>query len=506
VPEVASLTKQLGVKRTIDLLEARRECMPMTFGLFRSQIFLPSDALEWNEERRRIVILHEMAHVLRHDCTTHVLARATLAIYWWNPLAWIAWREFLKERERAADDLVLSTGARPSEYASHLLEIASTMQTNLALTWAAVAIARRSQLEGRLLAILDNGRDRKAVRRMTAISGVALAVAIAAPLAALQSQSSAPSSLGTDPAAVLRSAAIQRDPESLDRAASAAEELGRYDSAQKLLESALALREQRSGRQSVEYGAGLLKLADLEREQGNFDMAQSLYTKALSSLGRTPEAAMALIHMGAIALTDKNVQAAVDDFARAQALDPADAGRSDMWLAIAQQQQENMEQADTSYQSALKKQDPNSEGAATVLELYAQFLRQQGRRSEAKTILEQSLAIRRALGAQAMSAVQGDGMTVYKVGGEISAPVLLSKVEPAYSPDARAAKYQGSVLLYAEVGADGQAHNIRVSRGLGLGLNEKAVQAIRQWNFKPAGKDGRPVTVGVNIEVNFRLL
>ena len=105
-----------------------------------------------------------------------------------------------------------------------------------------------------------------------------------------------------------------------------------------------------------------------------------------------------------------------------------------------------------------------------------------------------------------MPTVEDDSEIVYKIGGEISAPVLLSKVEPDYSQDARAAKYQGSVLLYAEVGVDGSAHNISVSRGLGLGLNEKAIQAIRQWKFKPAGKDGQPVRVGVNIEVNFRLL
>jgi len=82
----------------------------------------------------------------------------------------------------------------------------------------------------------------------------------------------------------------------------------------------------------------------------------------------------------------------------------------------------------------------------------------------------------------------------------------ISKVEPEYTQDARAAKYQGSVLLYAEIGPDGTARNIKVRRGLGLGLNDKAVQAISQWKFKPGSKAGQPVTVSVSIEVNFRLL
>ena len=65
----------------------------MTFGWLRPQIFLPADALEWDEERRRLVILHEVAHVRRLDCAAHVVARVALCVYWWNPLAWIAWRD-----------------------------------------------------------------------------------------------------------------------------------------------------------------------------------------------------------------------------------------------------------------------------------------------------------------------------------------------------------------------------------------------------------------------------
>ena len=75
--------------------------------------------------------------------------RATaLALHWWNPLAWTAWREFLKERERATDDLVLGAGTVATDYASHLLEIARTMQARPASAAAGVAMARRSQLEG----------------------------------------------------------------------------------------------------------------------------------------------------------------------------------------------------------------------------------------------------------------------------------------------------------------------------------------------------------------------
>lgn len=100
----------------------------------------------------------------------------------------------------------------------------------------------------------------------------------------------------------------------------------------------------------------------------------------------------------------------------------------------------------------------------------------------------------------------GIGGGIYRVGGGVSAPVLLSKKEPEYSEEARKAKYSGTVLLYVEIDQSGRATNIRVQRSLGLGLDEKAIEAVRQWKFRPGYKDGRPVVVAATVEVNFRLL
>ena len=100
---------------------------------------------------------------------------------------------------------------------------------------------------------------------------------------------------------------------------------------------------------------------------------------------------------------------------------------------------------------------------------------------------------------------RGVGPGPYRVGGGVSAPVLIHKVEPEYSEEARKAKYQGTVLLHVEIGPEGIATNIRVQRSLGLGLDEKAIECVKQWKFKPGEKDGKPVTVAATIEVNFRL-
>jgi periplasmic protein TonB len=100
----------------------------------------------------------------------------------------------------------------------------------------------------------------------------------------------------------------------------------------------------------------------------------------------------------------------------------------------------------------------------------------------------------------------GVGGGVYRIGGGVSAPSLLSKVEPEYSEEARKAKYQGTVTLYVEVDEYGRARNMRVIHSLGLGLDEKAMEAVRKWRFRPGMKDGKPVVVAALIEVNFRLL
>ena len=100
----------------------------------------------------------------------------------------------------------------------------------------------------------------------------------------------------------------------------------------------------------------------------------------------------------------------------------------------------------------------------------------------------------------------GIGGGVFRIGGGVSSPRLLHKVEPEYSEEARKAKYQGQVLLSVEVWEDGVAHNIKVVRSLGLGLDEKAVEAVKQWKFSPGKKDGKPVRVAAQIQVSFRLL
>jgi len=99
----------------------------------------------------------------------------------------------------------------------------------------------------------------------------------------------------------------------------------------------------------------------------------------------------------------------------------------------------------------------------------------------------------------------GTGGGIFRVGGGVAAPKLVYDPEPEYSEEARKAKYQGTCVLSVVVGPDGMAHDIKVTNTLGLGLDEKAIEAVRKWRFEPATKDGKPVNVLISVQVNFRL-
>lgn len=95
-----------------------------------------------------------------------------------------------------------------------------------------------------------------------------------------------------------------------------------------------------------------------------------------------------------------------------------------------------------------------------------------------------------------------------KIGPDVVRPALVEKTEPSYTEEAREAKLEGSVVLSVVIGADGKTRDIKVVRGLGLGLDEKAIEALGKWKFEPARlkKDNTPVAVTANVEINFRLI
>jgi HEAT repeat protein/beta-lactamase regulating signal transducer with metallopeptidase domain len=177
---------RLGLRADPAVLSSADISVPMTCGWRRPVVLLPRAASEWSEARRRVVLLHELAHVHRADFAIHVLAHGAAALHWCNPLAWVALRRMRAERERACDDRVLTAGTQPPEYAAHLLDIAKALGDRDRLPVAAMAMARRSELEGRLLAILDPARRRSTTAPRLVVFACALFALVVLPTAAVR--------------------------------------------------------------------------------------------------------------------------------------------------------------------------------------------------------------------------------------------------------------------------------------------------------------------------------
>jgi beta-lactamase regulating signal transducer with metallopeptidase domain len=176
----------LGVTQPVTLRTTTKTTIPVACGLFSPTVLLPRDAMEWPMERRRVVLLHELAHVARRDCLVQTIVYVARAFYWFNPLVHVAAAKVRAEQERACDDLVLAAGTDGPVYADHLFEIARTFRSERFPAWATLAMARPSQLEGRLVSILDNRRNRRPPTPLVRAAMAAAAAALILTIGGLQ--------------------------------------------------------------------------------------------------------------------------------------------------------------------------------------------------------------------------------------------------------------------------------------------------------------------------------
>ncbi|MCB9864348.1 MAG: hypothetical protein H6820_13410 [Phycisphaerales bacterium] len=172
---VRQVSQGLGLRQTIRLIETDAIDSPITWGEMRPIVMLPSNWTDWPIERLRIVLLHELTHVRRHDWLVQMGARLACVVHWFNPLVWFVARRLEEVRELACDDDVVRIGTRPSTYAETLLDIATRMRRRPMVAAVALNMAARTRLEGRLVSIL--GRESGNHRRGLMLNGALLVVA-----------------------------------------------------------------------------------------------------------------------------------------------------------------------------------------------------------------------------------------------------------------------------------------------------------------------------------------
>ena len=178
VDPLYEIADRLGLDNAPRLLRSDDVDMPFACGVLQPTIVLPSDCESWSLARRRAVLLHELAHIRRRDLLGHTVGRIACAIYWFHPLVWTAAKHLRSESERACDDIALACGAPAADYAEHLLDIVTSVRGNRTPA-VAIAMARRKDFEGRMLAILDPGLARTTPNRQRSL-GLVGAIAASA--------------------------------------------------------------------------------------------------------------------------------------------------------------------------------------------------------------------------------------------------------------------------------------------------------------------------------------
>jgi TonB family protein len=427
----AALARDAGIHRHVEVL-LDTVSGPTTFGVMHSVILLPVDAENWDADDLNRALVHELEHVRRGDWMSHCLARVVCSMYWFHPLAWMAWRQFALDAERACDDAVLGV-AEPTAYADQLVGLARRLS---ALRKSpGLAMASRADLTARVGAVLD-GRQRRgrAGALSVALAWIAAAMLLAAvsPLLIVAApQVAIPVPVGLPiamPPIVLAQLAAPPAP------APPAAVTGkmRFTANSTLITVDLTLKDQ-SG-------------------------------KVIEGL-----------HADDFVLTEDGKAQAIGIFEFQQLF-----------------AQDGLHTTDLSYY---------------ILGYYTTNGNPDGSYRRISVVVKNNPAAKldyRA-GYYGSTAPASAGANA-AIANDVTGPFVVSKVDPEYSEEARKAKYSGTVVLRVDVNTSGQVTHATVTRSLGMGLDQKAIEAVTKWTFIPAKKEGKPVDSQSEVSMNFRLL
>jgi TonB family protein len=400
---VLELSQFHKLARSVRLLQCSSTlAMPLTWGLFRPVIVLPSGATLWTEDRCRIVLSHELAHIARHDWLLQICAEVARCFYWFHPLVWLAAARLRQESERASDDAVLRSGIEPSHYASQLLDLARTLE-NSGRAWStALAIARPSNLERRFAAMLNPSINRRTLSARTKFLVPFLALTFLLPLAALRLTAQNlsgkvsgsihdPSGTGVANATIIMSNHADNTIDMITMTTS--------DRDGNFIFKALPAGEYEL--KVMKRGFDPFRLPQVTLESGR-DFSQSI-----------------TLQIGAI-----------------------------------------MEEVEVVPNGTAKPLPSGATGKPSRI----------------------------------------------RVGGDIEAPHLITKVQPVYPESARSAGVSGTVILHAIISQDGKPLSLRVMNSqVDPDLARSAVEAVSQWRYTPTLLNGEPIEVDTSIMVNFSL-
>jgi beta-lactamase regulating signal transducer with metallopeptidase domain len=446
----AEAARRHGVRRPVLLLHSRHPTLVVTWGVRRPRVLLPEAAHEWSEDRMRVVLLHELAHVRRGDWGFLIAASMLRCLYWFNPLAWMTERRLRHESEQACDDAVLEAGIDGADYAAHLLAVANDAVRLRHLWTPAAAVARPSTLEERIRAMLNARLNRDPLTRwaraltMLALVAATMSIAAAAP---------APGGNGTGRDVALTSAAVDV--------------------------TSTAPRAQRAPAIAAQAGPGVV--------------AGTLYDQMG---GLLPGAEVSMVHSATRANyampTDETGSFEFRNLPTGQyTIDTSLPGFERVRAVV------EVTQGNAIYRS-LTLPLGSIEETITV--------------TSGNPAAERPRASRAPSGRSAVSAFprpRAAAAFTGGIGGQISVPSKIGNVNPVYPASLQGIE-EGHVVLAGRIGIDGYIVDLRqVENAAAVAPHpafvDAAMDAVQQWAFSPTLLNGVPVEVNISVNVRFSL-
>jgi TonB family protein len=425
----ADVSRQVDIHRPVCLLQATAAQMPMTWGIRRPRVVLPLDAEHWADDRRRAVLAHELAHVRRDDWLVQIAAAVACAVYWFNPLFWLAYRRLRDESEHACDDVVVSIGVDARDYAGHLFDIVQTARVDDRRWRSALAMARPSQLERRFAALLLAARSRRPVSGRSVAAVVAVAAASVVPLAAMSLSPIFDATIRVEKASL--PPAIDIVPASSD------------------IQAMSAIRRVRT----VDvFSAAKLTTAP--------DVLEYTTPPLYSDEARR-----------------RRIEGIVTIQARVGVDGRIAAPRVISGLGFGLDQ--------------------------NALVALRQWQFRAGTQGGIPVEMTAAIDIEFNLRNEALNELIANDMAT-RIGPDVTAPRIIRRVNVSSARDADGERPSGTVVLDVVLMEDGRPKIVRVLRSLTPPLDERAIDAFEQWRFSPALKAGRPVKVRLQADVTFR--
>jgi beta-lactamase regulating signal transducer with metallopeptidase domain len=462
------IANRCGIQRPIALLQSSHPTMLVTWGVIHPRILLPASASDWSTDRMEVVLRHEIAHIARRDWPILIAASVFRAMHWFNPIVWIGHVRLRQESEQACDDLVLESGITPADYAAHLLAVARDTIRRRHVWSAATAIAHPSTLEGRVRAMLNarlNRRPISALARCTSAL-VAMAATFAIAGAGVSTLAAPAVALPPSPAPQANARPAQAaDHVDLDNANLVSPAGMRVSAARLRIELPAAAPAQQTGPGSIngvlyDQLGGLLPGASVT-------LVQQTGARYDTTTDRNGAFRFSLLPPG-----DYDLNTALPGFATVTNRIRIDAGTTidrSITLPLG------------TLQETVSVTGPS--GPAIV----------------------SSTAPQRT--AQTRSAPEPRTFFSGGIGGQIRVPAKTVHVSPLF-PANLPNNASGVVLLQARVGIDGYLSDIRDITGSRSSETHQAflasaIDAVRQWEFRPTLLNNVPVEANITITVSY---